>query len=109
MSPRLPSPRLPSPRLPSPRLPSQRLPRFAFCVALLSITCPAQAQTPDDKWRQDLKPLVPPIVPLPPNSQLKPGSVGGANNPYTTAPLQTPATPAPTQPAPGLRLTIPSR
>jgi hypothetical protein len=99
-----------SPRLPSPRFPTPRLPRFAFCIALLSVTCAAYAQTPDDKWRQDLKPLLPPVLPLPPNSQLNPGSVGGANSPYTTAPLQqTPATQAPTQPAPGLRLTIPSR
>ena len=86
-----------------------RLARFALCAALLGLTCAANAQTPEDRWRQDLKPLVPPVVPLPPNSQLNPGSVGGANSPYTTAPLQTPSTQAPTQPAPGLRLTIPSR
>ena len=78
-------------------------------VTLLGVTCGAHAQAPEERWRQDLKPLVPPVVPLPPNSQLNPGSVGGANNPYTTAPLQTPTTQAPTQPAPGLRLTIPSR
>jgi len=86
-----------------------RLVQCALCVALLGLSCGANAQTPDEKWRQDLKPLVPPVVPLPPNSQLNPGSVGGANNPYTTAPLQTPTTQAPSQPAPGLRLTIPSR
>jgi len=69
----------------------------------------ANAQTQEDGWRKDLKPLIPPVVPLPPNSQLNPGTVGGTSNPYTTAPLQTPSTQAPTQPAPGLRLTIPSR
>jgi hypothetical protein len=88
---------------------STRFSAIALCIALLGITSAANAQTPEDKWRQDLKPLVPPVVPLPPNSQLNPGSVGGANSPYTTAPLQTPSTQAPTQPAPGLRLTIPSR
>jgi hypothetical protein len=86
-----------------------RLARFAFCVALLGVTSAMNAQAQEDKWRQDLKPLVPPVVPLPPNSQLNPGSVGGAANPYTTAPLQSPTMPAPTQPSPGLRLTIPSR
>jgi hypothetical protein len=83
--------------------------QFALCVALLGAVSFSNAQAQEDKWRQDLKPLIPPIVPLPPNSQLNPGSVGGASNPYTTAPLQTPSTQAPTQPAPGLRLTIPSR
>jgi hypothetical protein len=93
--------------------------QFALCVALLgavfslSVVFSANAQAQEDRWRKDLKPLIPPVVPLPPNSQLNPGTVGGANNPYTTAPLQTPGTQVPTQsatqPAPGLRLTIPSR
>jgi len=81
----------------------------SFCIALSGAVSSASAQTPEDRWRQDLRPLVPPVVPLPPNSQLNPGSVGGASSPYTTAPLQTPTTQSPTQPAPGLRLTIPSR
>ena len=84
-----------------------------ICIALLGVVSSADAQTQEDRWRRDLRPLVPPVVPLPPNSQLNPGTVGGASNPYTTAPLQTPSTQAPTQPAtqpaPGLRLTIPSR
>jgi hypothetical protein len=86
--------------------------QFALCIALLGLlgaASSANAQAQEDRWRQDLKPLIPPIVPLPPNSRLNPGTVGGASNPYTTAPLQTPSTQAPTQPAPGLRLTIPSR
>jgi len=93
--------------------------QFALCVALLGAVfsfgavLSANAQAQEDRWRKDLKPLIPPVVPLPPNSQLNPGTVGGASNPYTTAPLQTPSTQAPTQPAtqpaPGLRLTIPSR
>lgn len=85
------------------------IPLFALGIALLG-AMPSAAQPPEDnKWLQDLKPLVPPVVPLPPNSQVNPGSVGGTANPYTTAPLQNPTIQAPTQPAPGLRLTIPSR
>lgn len=76
---------------------------------MLASAAPAGAQKPDEKWRQDLKPLVPPVVPLPPSSQLNPGTVGGANDPYTTAPLQSPTIQPPTQPAPGLRLRIPTR
>ena len=56
----------------------------------------------------DFKPLLPPVVPVPPNSAVTSGSVGGTQNPYTTAPLQSP-TQAPTQAAPGMRLTFPSR
>ena len=36
-----------------------RLVQCALCVALLGLSCGANAQTPDEKWRQDLKPLVP--------------------------------------------------
>ena len=64
------------------------LSRFALCTALLALLglfSSAHAQTQEDKWRQDLKSLVPPVVPLPPNSQLNPGSVGGTSSPYTTA------------------------
>jgi hypothetical protein len=56
----------------------------------------------------DFKPLIPPVAPLPPNSSVTSGSVGGTQNPYTTAPLQSP-TQTPSQSAPGMRLTIPSR
>ena len=66
----------------------------------------AHAQQTDKPF--DFKPLLPPVVPVPPNSQVTSGSVGGTQNPYTTAPLQSP-TQAPTQSAPGMRLTIPTR
>jgi hypothetical protein len=56
----------------------------------------------------DFKPLLPPVTPLPPNSAVTSGSVGGTQNPYTTAPLQSP-TQAPSQSAPGMRLSIPTR
>jgi hypothetical protein len=87
------------------------LPRYAllaFCVALACAPGGALAQA--NQWDKpvDLKKLVPPVVPLPPNSRLNPGTVGGTQTPYTTAPLQNPNF-SPTEPAPGIRLTIPSR
>ena len=87
------------------------LPRisFALCLVLLGAIASGSVHAQEDKWLKDWKPLIPPVVPLPPNSQLNPGSVGGTTTPYTTAPLQSPTTPSPTQPAPGLRLSIPSR
>ena len=83
---------------------------LVLCI-LLGALGGASAQ--DNKWDKplDLKPLVPPVFPLPPSSQLNPGTVGGAQSPYTTAPLQNQQTPGQTssQPAPGIRLSIPSR
>jgi hypothetical protein len=71
----------------------------------------AQAQggksAQDDKWGKpiDLKELLPPvkILPLPRDSQLNPGSLGGTE---TTSPLQNPTS---NQQSPGIRLTIPTR
>jgi len=87
------------------------LPKISLLV--LSIVClgaiaptGGQAQQTDKPF--DFKPLIPPVAPLPPNSSVTSGSVGGTQNPYTTAPLQSP-TQAPSQSAPGMRLTIPSR
>jgi len=84
---------------------------LALCIVLLaacaSMTAQAQVQQTDKPF--DFKPLMPPIVPVPPNSQVTSGSVGGTQNPYTTAPLQSPTQQAPTQSAPGMRLTIPTR
>jgi hypothetical protein len=81
---------------------------LALCIVLLGAIAidGAYAQDKPDK-PINLKRLIPPVFsPLPPNSQLNPGTVGGTTTPYTTAPLQNPAQ-AP--PAPGIRLTIPSR
>jgi hypothetical protein len=83
--------------------------RHALCVALFGTFAlgGASAQDKPDK-PIDLKPLIPPVFsPLPPNSQLNPGTVGGTTTPYTTAPLQNPTTQS--QPVPGIRLTIPAR
>ena len=87
------------------------LPKFSLLVlSLIAIaaTAPdaARAQQTDKPF--DFKPLLPPVAPLPPNSSVTSGSIGGTSNPYTTAPLQSP-TQAPTQPAPGMRFTIPTR
>ena len=91
------------------------LPGNALCALglLLLGTMTTGAQTPEDnKWdKLDLKPLVPQFVPilppLPPNSQLAPGGVGGALSPYSAPPLQDSLSPA--QPGAGLRFTVPSR
>jgi hypothetical protein len=85
------------------------LPKLALLVlGVVLLSADASAQQ-DERWKQDFKTFVPPIVPLPPNSQLNPGNVGGYQTPYTTAPLQ-PSPTQPTQPAaPGLKLSIPTR
>ena len=72
--------------------------------------CTSGAAAQDDKWdkKYDLKPLLPPVVPLPPRSRLDSGPVGGTQTPpYTTAPLQNPNLSS--APAPGLKLSIPAR
>jgi hypothetical protein len=60
----------------------------------------------DTKW--DLNRLVPPVAPVPPQSKLDATTLGGAPSPYPNAPLQNPNA-ATSGPAPGLKLTIPSR
>jgi hypothetical protein len=84
------------------------LTKYAVFMLWLSPLCAGGVFAQSDKWDKpvDLKPLVPPVFPLPPTSKLNPGSVGGTETPYTTAPLQKPDTPA-TQSAPGFRLSIP--
>lgn len=79
-----------------------------FGGALLCASNGAFAQT--NQWDNpvDLKSLVPPVVPLPPNARLNPSSVGGAQSSNTTVPLQSPSTTF-SDPAPGLKLTIPTR
>jgi hypothetical protein len=83
--------------------------RALLALAILPLAAPAAwAQANQYDKPVDLKGLVTPIVPLPPNSKLNPGSVGGYQNPYTTAPLQKPDFTT-NDPAPGLKLTIPAR
>ena len=80
-----------------------------FALAILPLAAPAAyAQADHYDKPVDLKGLVTPIVPLPPKAKLNAGSVGGYQNPYTTAPLQKPDFTT-NEPAPGLKLTIPAR
>jgi hypothetical protein len=60
----------------------------------------------DTKW--DLNRLLPPVAPIPPQSKLDATTLGGAPSPYPNAPLQSPNA-AVSGPAPGLKLTIPTR
>ena len=85
-----------------------RLSLLALSIVVLGATVPASVRAQQTDKPFDFKPLLPPVVPIPPNSAVTSGSVGGTQNPYTTAPLQSP-TQAPTQSAPGMRLTIPTR
>jgi hypothetical protein len=78
---------------------------MAIFAAFVPTSAPAQQQT-DKPF--DFKPLLPPVVPIPPNSAVTSGAVGGRQDPYTTAPLQSPPQ-APTQTAPGMRFSIPTR
>jgi len=73
---------------------------------MLALATPGSAQVDRYDKPFDFKPLLPPVLPpLPPKSTLESGSVGGAQTPYTTAPLQNPT--APTQSSPGVRFSIP--
>jgi hypothetical protein len=86
-----------------------KLTLLALSVAILGATAPANAQGQQTDKPFDFKPLLPPVVPVPPNSAVTSGSVGGNQNPYTTAPLQSPTQPSTSQSAPGMRFSIPSR
>ena len=77
-------------------------------LVALGATAPTNVHAQQTDKPFDFKPLLPPVAPLPPNSSVTSGSVGGRHDPYTTAPLQNPPQ-APTQTAPGMRFTIPTR
>ena len=82
-----------------------------FCAACLA-AAPALAQSgkSSDPPPADFKPLIQPILPplvLPPNSYISPGSItGDPITPYSSTPGYDAAR---SGPAPGLRLTIPTR
>jgi hypothetical protein len=86
-------------------LPKQAL--LALCVLPLGAAS-AFAQANQYDKPVDLKGLVTPVVPLPPTAKINPGTVGGYQTPYTTAPLQKPGF-GNSDPAPGFKLTIPTR
>jgi hypothetical protein len=88
------------------------LPRLALlALCMMPLCVPGGVSAQEDKWGKpvDLKQLIPPlppIVPMPRNYDLSPGTVGGRAD--APAPLQSPGLPA-TQSAPGIRFSIPSR
>ena len=84
---------------------------LAICL-LASIPCDALAQSQSESaWGRaaDFKPLLPIIPPplLPSNSAINPGSIGG--DPYSGSSPNSAYDAARAAPAPGLRLTIPTR
>jgi hypothetical protein len=87
-----------------------RVPKAVLlAVVMLGVSSPALAQANKSDYRDiDLKPLLPPVLPpLPSNSALTPGAVGsGAQSPHSSSLYDSPST---SQPAPGLRFSIPTR
>jgi hypothetical protein len=81
-----------------------------FALGILVLCAPGAVFAQANQWDKpaDLKLLIPPVLPLPPAARINPGSVGGTQTPYTTAPLQNPNL-SPSEQSPGIRLTIPSR
>jgi hypothetical protein len=90
---------------------SQNLLLALYLVLLSTIgSSDAYAQTDDrrSEWNQlDLKPFVPPVIPLPPNAQVAPGTLDLTPTPSNPTPLHNPQ--LPTTSGPGLRITIPNR
>ena len=80
-----------------------------LAVCILASSAPALAQTQTDNRQIDLKPLLPPVLPpLPRNSVLAPGATGTATqSPHASSLYDSPS--QSTAPAPGFRLTIPTR
>jgi hypothetical protein len=76
-------------------------PGTALCalgIALLAFAGTACAQADDTKteWRAlDFKPLIPPIVPLPPNAQVAPGGLDFTPSQSDPARITNPGNPTP--------------
>jgi hypothetical protein len=79
---------------------------LALCVL---VPAPALAQSQTDNRQIDLKPLLPPVLPpLPRNSTLQPGSASpSSQSPYSDRLYDPPSQSS--APAPGFRLSIPTR
>ncbi len=88
-----------------------RLALLALAVVLAGAAPDGAAAQPVDRPLADFTPYVPPVLPLPPATSVTPGGVGPQQqSPYTTAPLpDAPLSQRDRQPAPGLKLTIPTR
>jgi len=88
-------------------LPKASLLVLGILVLAATASGHAFAQPANTDKTFDFKPFVPPILPLPRNSVLTPGSVGAVTPSPYTAPLYDSNPTA--LPAPGIRLTIPTR
>ena len=85
-----------------------RLSLLALCVALASAFAPCGAFAQSNNNRDyELKPFLPPVLPLPPNAQLNPGSLIVAPTSGGPAPLINSSPQEPTR-APGLTITVPT-
>jgi hypothetical protein len=84
---------------------SRHLP-IALFIVLLASSGAAQAQTTQDK-PFDVKPFIPPIIPLPPKAEVTPGGVDLTPSYSDPSRVTNPQTPS--GGSGGLRITIPNR
>ena len=76
---------------------------LAVCiVASAFVAGGASAQQDKGEKSLDLKPFLPPVLPLPPNAQVTPDTLNQTTTPSDTTQTQT-------TPAGGLKITIPTR
>jgi hypothetical protein len=82
---------------------------LAFCIALFVTFTFGSADAQQKKSNSvDVKQKPPSTAKVPRKRKVTPGTVGGTENPYTTAPLFN-STPPLSEGAPGFRLTFPRR
>jgi hypothetical protein len=83
---------------------------LASCVAFSALapaSAFAQANDKATSWKEfDVKPFLPPVLPLPPNAQVAPGTIDQTPFFGERAPINNPQAPPP---ASGLRITVPMR
>ena len=84
---------------------------LALIVVLLAVPAlgGAFAQTSNERQEYDWKPFLPPLVPIPPNAQVNPGSLTAATAPRSSAAPQFDNSPIERPRAPGLTITVPTR
>ncbi len=78
---------------------------FLLAVSIL-LSGVAAAPAQNDREKYNLKPLVPPVLPLPPNALVTPGGVGSASSGSDPSPFSGNSAPPPPS-SPGLKITIP--
>ena len=82
-----------------------------FCLCLLAavaVAGDARAQANQDK-PYDLKPFIPPVIPLPPKAQVTPGGVDLTPSYSDPSRVTHPQSQTNTSSSGGLRITIPNR